>query len=360
MKIGILTHHYIKNYGAFLQTYALQEMLKKEFPNDEVYIINYINRKHLFINICGWFRFNPKKDSIKSYLQKITIPHIFNKFEKTYLNTTKKVYTVEQVNKLAFDCIVIGSDEVWNYDDRKSYDPIKFGKELICKNIISYAPSIGKSDLNHIPLEIKKCINNIKSFSAREDGAEKLVRKLTNSNCKRVLDPTLLYEFPIYHSKLVDKLKNENYILMYYCDGLSQNLQDKIIDYAKKNQLKIYGAGEYKQWFDYFPINVNPFEWIEMFRNAQIVFNGTFHGTVFSIKCEKIFLNYTNNPSRIKKVESLLEELKIAKRNLKTDDFYNSKINYKIVNKVLHQKIKESIKYLNTSIRTDDDTLNKN
>lgn len=351
MKIGILTHHYIKNYGAFLQTYALQETLKKEFPNDEVYIINYINRKHLFINICGWFRFNPKKDSIKSYLQKTTIPHIFNKFEKKYLNTTKKVYNVEQVNKLDFDYIVIGSDEVWNYDDKKSYDPIKFGKGLKCKNIMTYAPSIGKSDLNHIPSEIKECINNIKSFSAREDGAENLVKKLTYSNCTRVLDPTLLYEFPIYHSKLVDKLKSEKYILMYYCDGLQNEQKNKIIDYAKKNELKIYGAGEYKRWFDYFPINVNPFEWIEMFRNAQIVFTGTFHGTVFSIKCEKEFLNYTNNSSRIKKVSSLLEELKIGNRTLTTDDFYNSKINYKNVNKVLHLKKKESIKYLDCLIR---------
>ena len=70
MKIGILTHHYIKNYGAFLQVYALQETLKKEFPNDEIYVINYIKRKHLYINTAGWFRFNPKKDSLKTYFQK--------------------------------------------------------------------------------------------------------------------------------------------------------------------------------------------------------------------------------------------------------------------------------------------------
>ena len=31
MKIGILTHHFIANFGAFLQAYALQECLKREF-----------------------------------------------------------------------------------------------------------------------------------------------------------------------------------------------------------------------------------------------------------------------------------------------------------------------------------------
>ena len=75
-KIGILTHHYIDNYGAFLQGYALQETVKHIFPNDQVNMINYINRKHLIKNVLGWFRYNPKKDSWKSYCQKIRLPKI--------------------------------------------------------------------------------------------------------------------------------------------------------------------------------------------------------------------------------------------------------------------------------------------
>ena len=55
-KIGILTHHYIHNYGAFLQGYALQEVIKNLYPNDEVYMVNYINKKHEIKNILGWFR----------------------------------------------------------------------------------------------------------------------------------------------------------------------------------------------------------------------------------------------------------------------------------------------------------------
>lgn len=31
MKIGILTHQYIDNYGAFLQAYALREAMAKAF-----------------------------------------------------------------------------------------------------------------------------------------------------------------------------------------------------------------------------------------------------------------------------------------------------------------------------------------
>ena len=63
MKIGILTHHSINNYGAFLQCWALQEKVKKLFPNDDVYIINYTIAKQNIINIGGFFRFYPNSET---------------------------------------------------------------------------------------------------------------------------------------------------------------------------------------------------------------------------------------------------------------------------------------------------------
>lgn len=42
MKIGILTHQYINNYGAFLQAWALREAISELFPEDEVQIIDYV------------------------------------------------------------------------------------------------------------------------------------------------------------------------------------------------------------------------------------------------------------------------------------------------------------------------------
>lgn len=57
MKIGILTHQYINNYGAFLQAWALRKAISELFPEDEVQIIDYVNVKHYIINAGGWFRF---------------------------------------------------------------------------------------------------------------------------------------------------------------------------------------------------------------------------------------------------------------------------------------------------------------
>lgn len=51
MKIGILTHHYVKNYGAFLQMKEMYETLQRLYPEAEVTVINYVNQKHWRRNI---------------------------------------------------------------------------------------------------------------------------------------------------------------------------------------------------------------------------------------------------------------------------------------------------------------------
>lgn len=355
-KIGILTHHYIHNYGAFLQGYALQEAVKKLYPNDEVYMIDFVNKKHAVKNTLGWFRYNPNKDSIKSYMQKIKLPRIFKKTQKKYYNLTKRIKNTEDLNNLNLDAIIVGSDEVWHYEDIARH-PMKFGYEVKVPKLIAYAPSTGSSNVKEgIPEYVKAGMKNFTGLSARDDNAEELIKNVLGKECTRVLDPTLLYEFPEYSSKFVDYIKSQKYILMYYCDNLPDTIKNEIIEYANKNGYKIFGAGEYKKWFTETFVNINPFEWVEMFRNAQIVFTGTFHGAVFSIKSRKNFYVYLTNPSRIKKVGSLLKQFGIEDRTMSNEDvdkiFNNieNNINYEEVYKKIEVEKNKSLDYLKKNI----------
>lgn len=355
-KIGILTHHYIHNYGAFLQGYALQEAVKKLYPNDEVYMIDFVNKKHAVKNTLGWFRYNPNKDSIKSYMQKIKLPRIFKKTQKKYYNLTKRIKNTEDLNNLNLDAIIVGSDEVWHYEDIARH-PMKFGYEVKVPKLIAYAPSTGSSNVKEgIPEYVKEGMKNFTGLSARDDNAEELIKNVLGKECTRVLDPTLLYEFPEYSSKFVDYIKSQKYILMYYCDNLPDTIKNEIIEYANKNGYKIFGAGEYKKWFTETFVDINPFEWVEMFRNAQIVFTGTFHGAVFSIKSRKNFYVYLTNPSRIKKVGSLLKQFGIEDRtmnNENVDKIFNNienNINYEEVYKKIEVEKNRSLEYLKENI----------
>lgn len=353
MKIGILTHQYIANYGAFLQTYALQETIKSMFPSAKVEVINYVNKKHYIINIFGWYRFNLKKENLVSYLKKIKTPRIFSKAEKKYLNLSKKIRNIEDINKLNYDTIIIGSDEVWNYEDKKSFKSIKFGVGLNCNNLVAYAPSVGKS--NNIDLldgNIINSINKFKFLSGRDQLTLDFIKKTTNKDAQIVLDPTFLYDF---HKEIYEKNNryyNKKYILFYYCDNLPKNILNSIKEFAELNDYMILGAGEHSKFYDDYNLAITPFDWIKLFENAKIIFTGTFHGVVFSIKYRRNFYAYLTNESRLKKVSSLLGLLKIDDRiinNKKYIDF-NSSIDYDRLNTIIEDNINSSIAFLNNSI----------
>ena len=102
-------------------------------------------------------------------------------------------------------------------------------------------------------------------------------------------------------------------------------------------------------------VNLTPFEWVEMFRNAEFVFTGTFHGAVFSILNRRQFKVYLTNESRIKKVTALLSELQITNRPIKEDFCFDlesmkSEINYEKVYDVIEQNRQSSKQYLKDAI----------
>lgn len=352
MKIGILTHHYINNFGAFLQAYALQETVQNMFPEDEVVIINYLNIKHFVINVGGWFRFYRKSESLKAWLQKVRLPITFYKERHNYMKMTRLCLTTKDINELGLDCIIIGSDEVWNYKETKGNAKVKWGYGLNCKRIIAYAPSVGKTEsTSDIPCYIVEGLKSFSGLSARDDMTEEFIRAVTHTVPARVLDPTFLTVFP--RAKL--KVTRKPYILFYYCEHLPDKYMKQIVDYAHSRGLLIYGAGECNKIYNQISVNLTPFEWIEMFKNAELIFTGTFHGVVFSILNKKQFVCYLTNPSRIKKVGSLLKELKISKRILgqekNIDDVISEEIDYSVVFKqiekekiISEQYIKEKIK----------------
>lgn len=356
MKIGIITHHYIKNYGAFLQTYALQQYLTETYPDAEVVIVNYVNKKHKIINIGGCYRFFWKKESLRAYMHKIRIPGTFAAAEKKYLNITKTVKNAEEINALELDAIIIGSDEVWHYED-KAASPIKFAVGLKAKKIISYAPSCGGVDLSHpIPDYVKEGLKNFTSISARDDLSEELTERVLGFKPTRVLDPTLIYDFPAYEDDFTRRLKQEKYILMYFVEKLAPEGHQKIIQYAKEHNLKIYGAGEYAKYYSDITINVSPFQWVEMFRNAEFVFTGTFHGAVFSLITQRNFAAYLTNPSRVKKVNSLLEQFDLSDRIFKGDELERMEellehsIDYSAFNERKEQVRQSSYDFLEASL----------
>ena len=149
--------------------------------------------------------------------------------------------------------------------------------------------------------------------------------------------------------------KKKPYILFYYCENLPHNILNQIFSYAKEHGLAVYGAGECDKRYSEITVNLMPFEWVEMFRNAEFVFTGTFHGAVFSILNRRQFKVYLTNESRIKKVTALLEELGIQNRKMDSKfefdlESMKNEINYDAVYRVINEKRQSSKQYLKDAI----------
>ena len=345
-----------------MQAKALLSEINEMYPNAKVEFINYRVKKHERVNSVHFFGFKPKRgDTLFGFIEKIKLFYTHKKAEKS-LPQSVRVNSASDINSLDYDLIIVGSDEVWNFND-VAYSSIKFGYGLKCPHV-SYSASVGGSSANddNIPPKVKIGLKNFRNISVRDEKTEEFVEFLIEHKVTRTLDPVYLYSYKLTVRKKTKRIVNEKpYILIYDC-RLENKQVEELITYAKKNNYRILGAGEYRNWYSTVSTtNITPYEWAYLFQNALAVVTGTFHGTSFAIKYNKPFVAYLTEQNRINKVGSLLQEFKLTNRIVdSTGDIIKvlvQPIDYKEVNAILDQKRIISIEYLRECI---DEVIKKN
>ena len=126
MKIGILTFHRSINYGAYMQSLALSHEIKERFPSLEVEIIDYTS---LAMEKNYKVRFKPKmiKDPLE-FFRKIKRKKVFRDSLK-YLPLSPEHIIEDDCDRVfeyirgRYDCVVVGSDAVWNWIKRGFPNP---------------------------------------------------------------------------------------------------------------------------------------------------------------------------------------------------------------------------------------------
>lgn len=350
MKIGIITHHYVKNYGAFLQMKGMYEVLKCVYPEADVKVVNFVVTKHWVKNVIHILHYRRGVDTFCTYWSKVKQLVVLTRYERS-IPRTRKRRNADEINKLGLDLIVLGSDEIWNFHG-SGHHALKFGTGLYAPKMIAYAPSAGavtgKSD---VPENIKVGMLSIDNISGRDSETIELVKRITERNALKMLDPTFLYNFDIDIEKERIQPKPYKYILVYDCKLRSCQVAD-LMAYAADNNLKILGAGDYKTFYDEVTINLTPYEWVSLFRNAEMVVTGTFHGTVFSIKYEKDFVCYPTEKNRINKISSLLKDMGQIDRLIKIGEeselirVLDTPVSYDYTEYYIQRKKEEALRFL--------------
>jgi hypothetical protein len=195
------------------------------------------------------------------------------------------------------DCLVIGSDEVFNCIQMNSnvgYSLELFGKNNKAKKVITYAASFGNTTTKKLEQykkkdEIADMLNKIDSISVRDTNSRTIVEQLIEETPEYHVDPVLAYDYIGMSDKIPEIATNENYLILYaYSGRITDEEAEWIASYAKKKSLKVYAIGGIQKCADRF-INCSPFEVLAYFMNAKEVITDTFHGSIFSIITHRKF-----------------------------------------------------------------------
>lgn len=362
MKVAIITMHAARNYGAVLQTYALQHYFEE--MGNEVGIIDYqlpnqTTKGYLF-NVNSKFKKNP---IIKlAYLAKTLYPkyittRLFRDFQKRRLKLSEPV-TLDEEKRWNFpkaDIYCSGSDQIWNPRANGGFNSAYFLDGVTGKKI-SYASSIGIHDLTDEEGQIiKEYLRDYSSISVRELSSIPILKQL-GYQAVCVLDPTLLLGQEEWKCFSDGKLEEEPYLLVYYF-GNAKSILSTANQIAHKRGLKVrrisVGFEKYTD-DDVIEKFITPERFVSLFLNASYVITNSFHGTIFSINFEKQFLSYptTDNNARF---DSVFQMFDLQERNLRKysgEEYINlPEVDYARVSRVLAEKREESYTYLKRALQ---------
>lgn len=330
-KIGILTSWSVPNYGAFMQAYALQNIISKMLPEDEVVQIAYLNKTHydVYYSVLyaphSFFLINPYFyiDFLRRFKRLLKIKQLKVFFDYFAVIPHTKNLDDKSIQEEKFDVVVLGSDIIWDYTQISfGKDEYVFGNHLQAEKVIAYAPSFGTVKEDKVPPQyVVDGLNRMSAIGVRDENSARLVKQYTGKDVLVVLDPTLLMDADD------DKFLNpemKDYIVVY--GGVfTLELIRGAREYADKHRLKLVCLDSLDDTFDWCDVNVSqegltPFAWCGYFKHAKAIFTCTYHGLLFGLIFQKRII-FSPTQFILDKASSLIDYLDLREVLIEMKDF---------------------------------------
>lgn len=321
-KIGILTYHRSMNYGAFMQAYSLSKMIKKNFPDCIVEIIDY-TPKSLVCSYRGrlldyvYLSFHAKTIRSKARMMLLLIQRIprflthakksklYDAFDVCYsaLSLSEKKMITDNSRIVidsicnSYDVLIVGSDAVWNWSTKRFptayFLNSKNKKAIKC----SYAASAyGQPYLSCTEAEkdyISAALDDFSYLGVRDETTKRFVSFFSPSKeCHHNCDPTVFLDLGGLKEKYYDKTLN--LLLRYGVDLktghkpiigiMGADWLGKIVRDAVGDDYQIVAIFRRNKFADCFLEELTPFEWAIVFSFFSITITHYFHGNLLSLK----------------------------------------------------------------------------
>lgn len=302
MRVGVLTFHASINYGSYWQARCLVEGLRAR--GHDAVLLDHTS--------CA-----VRSAELRSAFQP-ALPERTPRGEQPALGRKVRAFAAA-VHALprtaafpldrpegagAFDTVVVGSDEVWNFAHPwYAAQPIFFGDGLRRRRLVSYAASFG----NHggtLDVNWAARLRAFDAISVRDDNSRALVRNATGTEPALVLDPCL--QFPAVLPD-AEPSAGAPYALLYG-HGLPEWFGAAARGWADARGVKLVSVGYPNAFAHESATDAGPLDFPALVAGACAVMTSFFHGTVFALHYGRPFIAAAS-PYRRLKLEGLTRSL---------------------------------------------------
>ncbi len=330
VKIGMLTFHRANNYGAILQAYSLYTRLTQLGDGFEVKLINinYRNRETSDFFKYNMRRFIPKIKNLRNY-------RVMKRFVKDYTQMTKfKLIRTEEeginyVNDQDFDVLITGSDEVWKKkNEYLSIPNIYWLSPRMKGHKLSFAATANRTRYDvytdYEKVIMQSYLDVYDLITIRDNHTKGLIEPIVKKPLHFMCDPTFLIDFEdldISRQVFASGLDTSKPVIGF------MGGYDLLVDRIKDR----YGpAYEYISFYQHikgtkFIGDLNPLEFVGVFKYCDLVVTSFFHGTVFSIINEVPFISVEMKDYKgmESKISHLLSDTELTERYFVRDATMN-------------------------------------
>lgn len=351
MKTGILTFHRAHNYGAVLQCYALQEILRRR--GHEVHVIDYrqpwieefykLFSKSMFCGAEGLSgKFSYLRKNLKKFLKAPLRARHFSMFRLGFLDMSMPC--TDDIPQ-DYDCYVIGSDQLWSLHCLGGkIDEVYFGRfrRMPGSRIVGYAISADMKSVEAIEADLPLLTAGFDALSMRERETAERTATASGRTCDVCLDPTLLTDKELWMPLISHRWERRRYVLVY---EVRRKDEDKGLLRRKAEQLASQMGG--CEVIDLSDVNHPVTDFVSLFRYASYVVTTSFHGCVFSLIFERPFYALPLWNGYDLRYRELLASLNVSERFVSKDaELVPSEMDYGRIRTSLDELRKSSFSYI--------------
>lgn len=368
MKVGIITFHNSYNCGSMLETYAMQTIVRKLGHSAEIVNFSSEGQRKLY---APFFQWSSIRNIIKNLLILPGLKRIQHNNE-AYENFKNKNFRLsdfcsnsDYLTDSNYDVVIAGSDQIWNITIM-DYDPAYYLNWVTKAKKVAYAPSFGARRIEDHASDITEFIRYLEQFDAlsiRENNGQKWIKELLGRDVPVLLDPTLLLnreDYEIIENKTI--VPNGKYIF-FYSPSFDADICKFVQSVAKKYNLKVitwstktYCFKLIKRFGFSLPDYESPDVYLNLIKNAELVFTTSYHGTIFSTIYRKNFFTIKNGDmyGNDDRVSTLLGQLSMEDRLIeyKFDAEFNymDSVDYRTYESTVNTLKQKSLEYLQNAL----------